>query len=136
MYAGAALALIGFIYTISTRSQLKKDVINANPHASASSINQTVNEVIVVSVIGGLIGVGLWLWMAEMNKRGRSWARVLSSVFFALDTLSLIEGMTQSTPALSKVLAVATWLVGLGAILLLWRPESSAFFSASRYPPF
>ncbi len=133
MYVGAALALAGFIYSVSSRSQIKRDVINANPHASTTSVNHTVNQILVVAVISGLIGVGLWLWMAEMNKRGRSWARVVASVFFGFDTLGLLVGLSQSTPALSKAASVLTWVVGLGAIVLLWRPESSAFFSAARY---
>jgi hypothetical protein len=30
--------------------------------------------------------------------------------------------------ALGLIFPVLTWLVGLGAVFLLWRPESSAFF--------
>ena len=44
-------------------------------------------------VVVGLIGIALWIWMAQMNKRGRNWARITSTVFFALDTLGAIGGL-------------------------------------------
>jgi hypothetical protein len=73
--------------------------------------------------------------MARANGRGRNWARILSTVLFGLATLQL-TGVFR-TPvshagvggiALGVIFPVLTWLVGLAAVWLLWRPASSAFF--------
>ena len=135
MYAGAVLSALGLIFVLATKSRIKRDIINANPNSSLSSDNRAVNIVIVGAVIGGLIGIGLWIWMAAMNRRGHSWARITGTVFFGINTLGLI-GLTQHTTALSKIVTVLTWLVGLAAVILLWRPESSAFFNTPQYPDY
>ena len=50
---------------------------------------------VVTSVIGGVIAVGLWLWMAWANGRGRRWARIVATVFFAINTLDLIASVAR-----------------------------------------
>ena len=87
------------------------------------------------SLVVGLVGIALWLWMARANGQGRSWARILSTVLFALATLQLIGDLQQAVspagtiePVLGLLLAVLVWLPGLAAVWLLWRPASSAFF--------
>ena len=86
----------------------------------------------MVAIVFGLIGIGLWLWMAWANKAGKNWARITATVFFALDTLSVLAGFRQAEPALSRAVSLLVWLAGLGAIVLLWQKISSAYFAASR----
>jgi hypothetical protein len=52
----------------------------------------------------------------------------LSTVLFGLATLDLFGVLSQPKKALSLIFPVLTWLVGAGAVFLLWRSESSAFF--------
>ena len=78
--------------------------------------------------MSGLVGVALWLWMARANNQGKSWARVLSTVLFCLATLDLVGVFGEPKTVLGLIFPVLTWLVGLGAVFLLWRPESTAFF--------
>ena len=75
-----------------------------------------------------MIGVALWLWMARANGQGQNWARILSTVLFGLATLDLFGVVSQPKTVLGLVFPVLTWLVGAGAVFLLWRPESTAFF--------
>jgi hypothetical protein len=84
----------------------------------------TITLVIVV----GLVVIALWLWMARATSQGRNWARILSTVLLGLATLELIgnHGVAQ------VFCAVLTWLTGLAAVWLLWRPASSAFFRRCR----
>ena len=79
-------------------------------------------------------GVSLWIWMAYANKAGKNWARITATVFFALDTLSVLASLRQAEPVLTRVVSILIWLTGLGAIILLWRRESSEFFAASKTP--
>jgi hypothetical protein len=52
----------------------------------------------------------------------------LSTVLFGLATLDLLGVFSQPKTALDLVFPVLTWLIGAGAVFLLWRPDSTAFF--------
>jgi hypothetical protein len=86
-------------------------------------------------VIGGVIAVALWLWMAWANRRGRNWARIVSAVFFGINTLDLIVSFTQVHALAPVLVGVLVWLVGLGAIILLFSKESAPYFARSATPP-
>jgi hypothetical protein len=49
-------------------------------------------------------------------------------VLFVIETLSVLEALRGPKTVVGLVFPALTWLVGLGAVWLLWRPESSAFF--------
>jgi hypothetical protein len=84
----------------------------------------------------GLVVVSLWLWMARANGQGKNWARILSTVLFGLATLDLFGVLSQPKTALGFVFPVLTWLVGAGAVFLLWRKDSTDFFRPTgKYDP-
>ena len=98
------------------------------PNYTSQHINNLVSVEIVVVVIAGVIGVGLWVWMARMNAKGRNWARITGTIFFGLNTLDLLGVFARSASAISAVFGIVIWLVGLGAVIMLWRRDSSAYF--------
>lgn len=123
MYIGAGLG--GLIFIID---------ILIDVGSAASSVS---------GIIGAAIGIGLWLWMATANKAGKSYARILSSVFFGFGCLGLIVTLILTIVALSLVGGAWTALlllvllidagvvtIGLLTIILLWRQESSAYYNA------
>ena len=128
MYAGAIISGISFILGLVTIGSVRHTLEKDYPTYSASKISTLVNAEIAIVVIAGIIGVGLWLWMAWANKRGRNWARITGTVFFGLYTLDLIFVAARSASGISTVFAIVTWLVGLGATIMLWRRDSTAFF--------
>jgi hypothetical protein len=130
MYAGAAVNVIGLIVGLATAGDLRSAIEKAQPKLTATQVTNTERFLISATVVSGLIGVGLWLWMAWANGHGKSWARILSSVFFAIATLNTAAGFAQPGDVLSRIFTAAVWLVGLGAIALLWRPESTAYYRA------
>ena len=85
-------------------------------------------------MIGGLIAIGLWIWMAWANGHGRSWARVLSAVFFGINTLGLIvslavrSSVAEMHTAGSLIVGVVVWLIGLAAIVLIFNKKSGPFY--------
>ena len=86
-----------------------------------------------ISIAGGLIGAALWLWMAQSCRAGKSWARIVSTVLFGIDTLSVIASFARVTNgAAGRIFSIVIWLVGLAAIILLWQRESSAYFGPGR----
>ena len=130
MYAGAGISAISFILGLVTIGSVRHTLEKQYPSYSASKISSLVNAEIAIVVVAGIIGVGLWLWMAWANKRGKNWARITGTVFFGLYTLDLILVAARAASGISTVFAVVTWLVGLGATIMLWRRDSSAYFNA------
>ena len=89
---------------------------------------------ITLVTVVGLAVIALWLWMARATSQGRNWARILSTVLFALATLELLsalEGIGKDGVA-QALFAGLTWLSGLAAVWMLWRPASSAFFKSAK----
>jgi hypothetical protein len=128
MYAGAAVSTVSLIISLTDIGGLKSAIKKAKPSWTVAQVNSYDRFIISLTVVSGLIGIALWLWMARSNTRGKSWARVLSTVLFALATLDLAGVFSQPKTALGLVFPLLTWLVGLGAVFLLWRPDSTAFF--------
>jgi hypothetical protein len=61
---------------------------------------------------------------------------VAGTVLFGLYSLGVL-GVVASTQAgfgPAKVLSLIGWLIGLGAVIALWQPPSSAFFSDTGRP--
>src|ERR1700722_17337290 len=130
MYAGAAASLIGIAVDFTTVGSLKNAIASHNHTLTAAQVNTAEHAEIAAFIIGGLIGVGLWVWMARACGRGLGWARIVSTVLFAIDTLSVLIGLGGSVPDGSGIrfYGIIVWLIGLAAIILLWRRSSSDYF--------
>jgi hypothetical protein len=129
MYAGAAVSAVSLIISLATISGTKDAI---KPSLTATQVNQLNTFIIALAVVSGVIGVALWLWMARKNGQGKSWARILSTVLFALATVDLFGVVSQPKTVLGLVFPVLTWLIGLGAVVFLWRRESTEFFKPQR----
>jgi hypothetical protein len=140
MYAGAAVTTV---YLIIVLAYLGVDGLKAVRWAhraslTAAQVSQLKTLVITLAIVFLLVMIALWLWMARANDQGRNWARVLSTVLFGLATLNLTSIFEPpgfrigfGGPGVGAIFSsplVLTWLVGLAAVWLLWRPASSAFF--------
>jgi hypothetical protein len=132
MYAGAVVSAASLVVGLATIGSLRTDLRNAYPKVTTSQLHTIEVATVVFIVFFGLVGIGLWVWMALANKRGGNWARITATVFFGLNTLSLVAGFARPEPLASRLVGLLIWLIGLGAIILLWRAESSAFFQARR----
>jgi hypothetical protein len=130
MYAGAALSAIEIIIGLTTIASLKNAIRSRYPGYSSSQLHTAEVVGVTTVVVIGLIAIALWLWMAWANGAGKSWARVVATVFFGLNTIDLLSLIARPHATLGLLLAVLVWLVGLGAIVLLWRRESSAYYQA------
>jgi hypothetical protein len=90
--------------------------------------------IITLVIVAGLAVIGLWLWMARAASQGKNWARILSTVLFGLATLELLSAIEVigKNGVAQAFFAALTWLSGLAAVWMLWRPASSAFFKSAR----
>ncbi len=130
MYAGAALSAVEIIIGLTSVGSLKSAIRTQYPSYSGSQIHSLQVAVIAGSVIFGALAIGLWLWMAWANGRGRSWARIVASVLFGLNTIGLLTQVAQPHALVSLLFAIVVWLAGLGAIYFVWQRDSSAFYQA------
>ena len=128
MYAGAAVSAVSLIISLADISGTKTAIRKARPNLTATQVSQLNTFIISLAIFSGLIGIGLWLWMARANNQGKNWARIVSTVLFGLATLDLFGVFSQPKTLLGLVFPLLTWLVGAGAVWLLWRPDSTAFF--------
>jgi hypothetical protein len=133
MYAGAAISTVSLIISLVSIGGTRDAIRKARPSLTAAQVNQLNTFIISLAIISGVLGVALWLWMARANSRGKNWARILSTVLFGLVTLDLFGVVSQPNSVLGVIFPVLTWLVGLGAVILLWRRDSSEFFKPQRF---
>ena len=139
MVAGAAVSTVYLVFAVIVTASIKTDLTRWNAtepkskQLTASQLNSLATYYVVSTIIIGLLAIGLWLWMARMNRNGRKWARIVATVLFALWSyytyVSIGETHGAATLITSTVIVLVTWLIGLGALFLLWRPASSAFYN-------
>jgi hypothetical protein len=132
MYAGAALAALDLIVTLTTVGKARSILHAAEPHWSASRVTTTVHTEIAYFVVTWAITIALWLVMARTNLAGRGWARIVSTILCVLSTLSFAEYVTQPSSLLSKLILVPMWLVGVGAVVLLWQRATTEYIRAGK----
>ncbi len=134
MYAGAVVSALSLIVGLATvgsiRASIRTNLYKANPKVTPAQVHNIETLFVVGSVAFQAISVGLWAWMALMNKAGKSWARIVASVLFGLNTLSLLLGVASAGATAGILVSVLTWLIGLGAVIYLWRRDASEYFTA------
>ena len=133
MYAGAVINALSLILVLATVGSLRSSLHKAAPTLTPSQLHAYEVFFVTITLVSGVIGVGLWFWMARMNQAGKSWARVTGTVFFAIYTLLLLLGIARAGAAASTIVSILTWLIGGATVFLLWRRESSEYFNAPRY---
>jgi|HubBroStandDraft_4_1064222.scaffolds.fasta_scaffold401642_1 hypothetical protein len=141
MYVGAAVSTVPLILALAYTGDIKAYGLRWNGRSlTAAQISHWRPLIITVVIVTGLVLPAVWLWMARANGQGRNWARVLSTVLFGLATLQLTSVFRTpidvgfGAAVLGAILTVLTWLVGLAAVWLLWRRDSSAFFKPEGFP--
>ena len=130
MYAGAALSAVSLIVSVLSFHAIERVIRNASSTLTAQQVHNDAIVAVTIAVVESLIAIGLWLLMAWGNKNGHTWARITATVLFALNTLFLLLSFVRATVSASLAFSVLVWVIGLVAIVLLWRKESSEYFAA------
>jgi hypothetical protein len=133
MYAGSALAALSIIAAFATTPSLKAMIRQQYPAAGYGALSAVTTGTLTATIAGGLISVAVWLAMARGTRRGRPGVRVLSTVLFVVDSLTVLNIYSQGlvTPS-TWIVSVAEWAVGLIVIVLMWDRRSSAYFAELR----
>lgn len=91
-------------------------------------------SVLLSGLLTGAVVGAIWWLVARTCLRGRPVGRVLASVFFGFNTVGLLQTVSGEfhVPAGAVVVNILNWIVGLGAVLLLWTRDSSEYFQRQR----
>jgi hypothetical protein len=128
MYVGAALSALAFIVGLLTQGSLRDEIADQNPDLDAGELDAVVTGFVVVLVIVGLLSVGLWIWMAETNRRGRKWARIVATVLGGLNIVITLYRLSQNIrPGVLDIILIA---LAAAVLWFLYRPESNQYYDA------
>lgn len=151
MYVGAILTvistMIGFAQLGDAEDVLRDELRDEQPELTDDELETTV-DIAMAAMYGamflGLAFAGVWVWMAVMNSRGRSWARIMAAILgglnIALTLLGLLMGAAgglqqgmdteELESPISTMLGIAQ--AGLAAVILilLFQSASSAYYNA------
>jgi tryptophan-rich sensory protein len=129
MYVGAVVEAVYFVVSLASLGSVKTELHNDNHKLTTAQINSVFEYLIVTTIIFGLIGIALWIFMARGAGQGRRWSQIVSTVLFALYSLETVLTFTETRAIVTVVFVGLTWLIGAATIFMLWRPDSKAYFS-------
>lgn len=134
MRAGAAVAVVNVVVGLVTRNSIRdnlEDSLRESGDLTQSNLDTAYNVTMSSLIILGIASIGLWLWMAYANGRGRRWARVVATALGGIGTLGFVLSLSQGgATALSLVLSALTAALAVAIIVLLWRRESTAYYDS------
>jgi hypothetical protein len=136
MYIGGGISAVGLVFTLALSGRIKAAVgravrsVKTSKPLTASQVHSLESAYIVIVVVVLLVAIALWVWMAWANGRGRGWARVVASAFFGLNTLWLV--FSGSRTVTTAIFVGLGWLVGLAALICLWRRQTSQYIAQSQ----
>ena len=133
MLAGAVAELAGLITVLVTSGAVRAAVAARDPAAMHALMVHQVS-----AMVGCPIAIGLWVWLASANGKGKDWARITATTLCAVGVLGAFldlgsaigGGRTTANLIMGPVVAG----IGLVSICLLWQRSSNAYFLNSRRP--
>jgi hypothetical protein len=128
MYAGAAVSTVSLVVSLVSIGGTKAEIRKARPNLTATQVSQLNTFIVALALLSGIVGVALWLWMARANSQGKNWGRIVSTVLFCLATLDLVGVLGEPKTVLGLIFPLLTWILGLGAVFLIWRKQSTTFY--------
>lgn len=134
MRIGALLSLLSLLATLlfrdDMRGTMEETMRQTDPNVSAATVDAAMVVALGLAVVFGLLGIGLWLWMASANGKGYSWARIVASVFFGIAVLFTLASLAQPQPGLQRIFSLVSLVLGAVIMFLLWKKESTAYYNS------
>jgi predicted Ser/Thr protein kinase len=133
MYAGAVLAAATIVTTIATTPALRAAIRQQHPFLAPGPLGAVITGTLTATVAGALISVGVWLAVARRTRRGRPGVRIMSTILFGIDCLTVARTFPHGlVTGPTWIIGLAEWGVGLTVIVFLWDRRSSAYFARQR----
>jgi hypothetical protein len=130
MYTGAAAGIAGIFVNVTTLGTITQQ----RPIMSAALRTSTQHVAIAEFIVGGIAAAAIWTFLAISCRVGARWARIASTVLFAIYTVystEIVIGVDRvNPPGAVQVYTGIVWLLGLVAIILLWQHSAGPYFRA------
>jgi hypothetical protein len=131
MYLGAILELGVIMTVLLTEGSIRAAVVARNPQVSMAYL-QSLNGVFTLDIVGGCVGIVVWICLAWANGQGYGLARIVAIVLCAVGTALLLvdvaDGAALYAPAALAAGGVE-WLISLASTVLLLQKQSWAYFT-------
>jgi hypothetical protein len=136
MYLGAVLELGVIVTVLLTEGSIRAAVLQRNPQVSVAYL-QSLNGIFTADIVGGCVGILVWICLAWANGRGYGLARVIAIVLCAIGAALLLvdvaDGAALYAPAALAAGGVE-WLISLASTVLLLQKQSGAYFTRQAAP--
>lgn len=145
MYGGGAITLISGLLGLFgdedvVRERTREALEASGQSVDDASLDAAIQLGMITGIIFAVIGAALWVLMGWLNGKGIGWARIVATILGVLGVVTTISGLLGSAlysggapgGGLSMVLSILTGLIALAVVVLLWRPDASAFFAARK----
>jgi len=129
MYVGAGVSALQILVSFFTIDSIRDQVRADNPDFTESQVNTGANVSLAFIVVVGLVSVGLWIWMAHENGEGKSWARIVATVFGGLGILGSLFTLLGGGMGAS-LFAVVDLVLAIAILVLLYGREATAYYRA------
>ncbi len=127
IWANIALSLLGAVVTFAMLDTLVDQQLDGA--ASGVDADALRSGFIVGAAVGLAISVALFAMLAHFIGKGANWARLTYTVLSVLGFLLSLVGLGNQ-PVLFLLLSALSLALTVWALLLLWKQESSAWFTA------
>ncbi|MGH3354037.1 MAG: hypothetical protein ACRDPS_25470 [Nocardioides sp.] len=152
MWLGAVLSAVGVVlilvgYDVDGMRETMLTEFEGDPRLEDSGLDPEsfIDAFIPVIqgalVVFGLVTLGLWIWMALVNGKGRNWARIVATVFGAFSIFSGLSSLANIPTAMSAdtgavmflqsvVLGILQLVLAIAILVLLWVQPTNAYVNA------
>jgi hypothetical protein len=142
MWIGAAVTVLGslsaFLFVDQIREEVEAQALEDGQVVNETALDAAVTFGLVFALVSGLLTAGLWVWMAVMNGKGRSWARIVATVFASLGIVFGLIGLLGAglggagpVTAPDVVRQIITLGLAIGTTVLLWSKQNATYYLAN-----
>jgi hypothetical protein len=124
MRLGAALSLVNGIVILSSIARIKASALAQHPFLPIGTERAAAGGAAGAAVVGSVVSIAAWLWLAGAARRGRRWVRPTGTVLFGVYTLGVLAALKNSGITSTKDLGIAVWVIGLLAVIAMWARRS------------
>lgn len=129
MYVGAGLQALSIVFTFAARVQIREQISTQEPNLTEAEVDSALNLHLMSVAIVDVLAIAMWIWVAQTNRRGYEWARIVATVLAPLNIAFTLFSLSQAAGVM--IVARLVLIALSGAILfLLYRPDSSRYYKA------
>ncbi len=129
---GVLGAIVGIVF--ADRDKAIDEAMKNGSDLTRDQASSLVNGILVGTAVTVLIILALELFFVFKMRAGKNWARIVLTVLGVLGILSALYGLTAGL-TFGVVLNLISMLVVIAAIVFMFKPAASAYFSRSTELP-